>query len=133
MSKENVEIVRDHFEATNEGDFPRAMTHYAEDVELIVHGGFIETGSFKGREEVGRWFGDWFRSFQRGYHFNLDEMRDLGGDVLVVASHGGRGRTSGVAVQGSNAYIYRVQDRKIAHVDMYPSRDEALEAAGLSG
>ena len=32
MSQENVEIVRDHYAATNERDFTRAMSHYAEDV-----------------------------------------------------------------------------------------------------
>ena len=36
MSKENVEVVRDQFAAVNERDFPRAMGHYAEDVELVV-------------------------------------------------------------------------------------------------
>ncbi len=36
MSKENVEVVRHQFEAVNERDFPRAMSLYAEDVELVV-------------------------------------------------------------------------------------------------
>jgi hypothetical protein len=36
MSQENVEIVRDLFGATNERDFPRAMSHYAHDVELVA-------------------------------------------------------------------------------------------------
>jgi uncharacterized protein len=131
MSRGNLEIVRDHFEATNEGDFPRAMTHYADDVELVVHGGFLETGTFKGSEEVGRWFGDWFRSFQRGYHFELEETTDLGHAVFVMASHGGRGRASGAEVQGTAAYIYRLREGKIARVEMYPTRAEALEAAEL--
>jgi ketosteroid isomerase-like protein len=131
MSQENVEIVRDQFEATNEGDFARAMTYYAEDVKLVVHGGFLEVGTFEGREEVGRWFGDWFRSFQRGYRFELEETTDLGHAVFVVASHGGRGRASGVEVRGSAAYIYRLRRGKIEQVEMYPTRAEALEAVGM--
>jgi uncharacterized protein len=131
MSQKNVEVVRDQFEATNKGDFARAMTHYADDVSLVVHGGFLEVGAFEGREEVGRWFGDWFRSFKRGYHFDLEETTDLGDAVLVVASHGGQGRASGVEVRGRAAYIYRLRDGKIVQVEMYPSRAEALEAAGL--
>jgi ketosteroid isomerase-like protein len=131
MSQEDVEVVRNQFEATNEGDFERAMTHYADDAKLIVHDGFLEVGTFEGREEVGRWFGDWFRSFQRGYHFELEETTDLGDAVLVVASHAGHGRASGIEVQGSNAYIYRLREGKIALVEIYPTRAQALQAAGL--
>jgi len=57
MSQENVEVVCDQFAAVNERDFPRAMSHYAEDVELVVHpDAFLERGTFKGRDAVGQWF-----------------------------------------------------------------------------
>ena len=91
MSQENVEVVRDQFAATNERDFPRAMSHYAEDVELVVHpDAFLERGTFKGRDAVGQWFGDWFTTFESGYHFELEEIRDLGDVVFLDASHRGR-------------------------------------------
>ena len=132
MSKEDVEVVRDQFAATNERDFTRAMSHYADDVELIVPPeAFLEAGTFKGREAVGEWFGNWFRTFQPGYHFDLEEARDLGHAVLVVASHHGHGRTSGAEVHGKTAYVYRLSGGKIVRVELQPSRDEALEAAGL--
>jgi ketosteroid isomerase-like protein len=133
MSEENVEVVLDHYAATNERDFPRAMSHYAEDVELFVHpDAFLERGTFKGRDAVGQWFGNWFRTFERGYHFDIEETRDLGDVVLLVASHHGRGRTSGLEVHGRNGYLYGLRGGKIVRVELYPSRDEALEAAGLS-
>ncbi len=134
MSEENVEVVRDQFAATNERDFQRAMSHYAEDVELIVQrDAFLEGGTFKGRHAVGEWFADWFKTFEPGYHFEIEEARDLGDLVLLVASHHGRGRTSGVAVQGQTAYLYRLREGKIVRAELYPSRAEALEAAGPSG
>jgi ketosteroid isomerase-like protein len=132
MSQENVDVVRDHFAATNEGDFPRAMSHYAEDVELFVHhDAFLERGTFKGRDGVGQWFANWFTTFERGYHFDIEEARDLGDAVLLVASHHGRGRTSGLEVQGRTGYLYGVRGGKIVRVELYPGRAEALEAAGL--
>jgi ketosteroid isomerase-like protein len=93
---------------------------------------FLEAGTFKGRDAVGRWFGDWFRTFQRGYQFDLEEARELGGVILVVARHYGRGRTSGAEVHATMAYLYRVRDGRIARVELYPDRAEALAAAGLS-
>lgn len=132
MSKENVEVVRDQFEAVNERDFPRAMSHYAEDVELVVGAdAFLERGTFKGRDAVGRWFGDWFATFEPGYHFDFDETRDLGDVVLVIASHRGRGRASGVEVSGQTGYLYTVRGGKIVRAELYASGAEALEAAGL--
>jgi len=133
MSQENVEIVRDQFGATNEGDFARALGYYADDVELVVpDDAFLESGTFKGRDAVGRWFGNWFRAFQPSYHFDLEEARDLGDVVLVVAKHSGRGRTSGAEARARMAYLYRVRDGKIARIELYPGAAEALEAVGLA-
>src|SRR5688500_10898739 len=74
MSQENVAVVCGQFAATNERDFPRAMSHYAEDVELVVDpDAFLERGTFKGRHAVGQWFANWFRTFEPGYHFDIEE------------------------------------------------------------
>jgi len=133
MSKENVDVVLDQFAATNERDFPRAMTHYAEDVELVVHpDAFLQSGTFTGRDAVGEWFGDWFRTFEPGYHFEIEEARDLGEVVFLNASHRGHGRTSGAEVHGQTGYLYTVRDGKIARVEMYPNPAAALQATGLS-
>jgi ketosteroid isomerase-like protein len=132
MSQENVEVVRDQFAATNERDFRRAMSLYAEDVELDVHpDAFLEHGTFSGRRAVGQWFANWFTTFEAGYRFDIEETRDLGDAVLLVAAHHGRGRTSGATVRGRTGYLYRLRGGKIARVELYPGRAEALEAAGL--
>jgi ketosteroid isomerase-like protein len=132
MSQEDVEIVLDQFAATNERDFARAMRHYADDVELVVPpNSSLEVGAFKGREAVGRWFGDWFRHFRPGYEFEIEEARDLGHAVLIVASHRGYGRTSGAEVHGRTAYLYTLRNGKIARVEFDVDRSKALEAAGL--
>ena len=132
MSQENVEVVCDQFAAVNERDFPRAMNYYAEDVELFVHpDAFTHRGTFKGREAVGQWFGDWLGTFEPGYHFDLEEARDLGDVVYLDVSHHGRGRASGVEVNGQTGYLYTVRDGKIVRVEIYPSPAAALEAARL--
>jgi ketosteroid isomerase-like protein len=132
MSKENVEVVCDQFAATNERDFPRAMSHYAEDVELVVDpGAFLDAGTFTGRLAVGQWFADWFTTFEPGYRFDIDEARDLGDVVLLIATHHGRGRSSGVEVHGQTGYLYGLRDGKIVRVELYRDRADALEAAGV--
>jgi ketosteroid isomerase-like protein len=132
MSDEKIKVVRDQFAATNERDFPRAMSFYAEDVELFVDpDAFLEGGTFKGRDAVGEWFGNWFRTFEPGYHFDIEEVRDLGDVVFLDAAHRGRGRTSGIEVGGRAGYLYWVRDGRVVRVEIHPSGTAALRAAGV--
>ncbi len=132
MSQENVDVVCDQFAATNEREFPRVMSYYAEDVELFVHpDAFTHRGTFKGRDAVGQWFGDWFRTFEPGYRFDIEETRDLGDVVFLSATHHGRGRASGAEVHGQTGYLYTVRGGKVVRLEIYRSPAAALEAAGL--
>ncbi len=129
MPEPNVEIVLDQFAATNERDFPRAMSHYAEDVELVVDGeAFLEAGTFAGREAVGEWFANWFKTFEPGYRFEIEEARAFGDVVFLNATHRGRGRTSGLEVRGETGYLYTVRDGKIVRAELYRTPADALEA-----
>ncbi|HEX6585611.1 MAG TPA: nuclear transport factor 2 family protein [Solirubrobacterales bacterium] len=133
MASSDIDVVRDQFGAVNERDFARAMNHYADDVVLVVPGEGLQSGTFEGKQAVGEWFGDWFRTFDRDYRFEVKEARELrDGLIYLLAEHGGRGRLSGAEVQGENAYLYRVRDGKVFRVGFFASRDEALEAASLS-
>jgi ketosteroid isomerase-like protein len=131
-SERDIAVVRDQFEAVNERDFERAMDHYADDVVLIVPPAESapEPGTFEGKDAVGEWFGNWFRAFRRDYRFEIEEARELGDLVFIVVKHGGKGRASGIEVGGELSYLYRVRDGKVAHVRIFPRREEALEAAG---
>jgi ketosteroid isomerase-like protein len=132
VSQADVDVVLDQFAAVNERDFGRAMDHYAEEVVLLVEEGFLNTGTFEGKQAVGEWFGDWFRAFGTDYSFEITDARDLGGGLVFVFAHaGGSGRASGAEVYGEIAYLYRVADRKVARVQLFPTQEKALEAASL--
>ena len=123
MQPSDVELIRDHYGATNKRDFERAMSHYAEDVSLVVVDG-LGSGIYKGRDAVGAWFGDWFATFDREAHFEITEVsqRDDGG-VLLMADLHAIGRESGVEVVGGVVWLYRVRDGKIVHVEGGTTRD----------
>jgi ketosteroid isomerase-like protein len=134
MSKENVEIVRDQYAATNERDFERAMSHYAEDVEMVIPSATnLMSGTFAGRDEVGRWFGDWFATFDRDAHFDIERIVDVDeSSVLLIARHRARGRASGIEVEDDVFWLYRLREGKIAYVRAFETRAEALETLGLT-
>jgi ketosteroid isomerase-like protein len=129
VSEQDVQVVRDQFRATNEREFGRAMELYSDDVTMVVSGG-LNPGSFEGKEAVGRWFGDWIGTFEPGYHFEIQEARDLGGGgVFLLATHGGRGRASGAEVHGETTYLYRVHDGRIVRVELFFNPQEGRRAA----
>ena len=132
MSQDPVDVIREQYAATNERDFERAMSCYADDVVLVVEEGFLNTGTFEGKEAVGEWFGDWFRAFGVDYRFTIDELRELEpGLVFLTATYGGTGRSSGAEVHDRRAYLYRVEGGKITRVQLFLAPESAIEAASL--
>ena len=134
MSQENVEVVVGQFEGVNARDFAAVMDAYAEEVTLVIHGDIVNvTGraAMTGKEAVGEWFGDWFRQFAPDYRFEIEEVRDFGDRVFVVATHHGRGRSSGVPVELSSAWVYTVRGGKVRRLEAWGDREAALEAAGV--
>jgi ketosteroid isomerase-like protein len=128
----NLAVVRRHIEATNRRDFAAAVAAYDEDVELVVTDGiFLESGTYRGRDAVGRWFGEWFRSFAPGYQMEIFDPVEADDRVVVGLRHRGQGRTSGIEVESSWANAYWLRDGKIVRLELHPACAEALDAAGL--
>jgi ketosteroid isomerase-like protein len=128
MSKEKMDVLRDQYAAVNERDFARALSHYTEDVVMTIPShAYLLAGTYRGREAVGEWFGDWFRTFDRDLRFEIAELTELeDGSILLVAGHHGRGRASGAEVRGQVVWVFGFRDGKIARCRGYRSREEAL-------
>ena len=131
MADSEVEVVRAQFEAVNRRDFEHAMSLYAEDVVLVVHDdAFLDAGRFEGKGAVGKWFGDWFATFEPGYRFDIQDARMVGDYVFLDAAHRGHGRSSGIEVGGRTGYLYEVRDGLVARVELFREPEDALRAAG---
>ncbi len=132
MSRENVEIVREQFEAPNRRDFARPMAEWAEDIQVMsAREGDINAGTYSGREAVGEFFGGWFRAFE-DIHFDVVDTRAAANSVAVAARHRAKGRQSGVEVAEDFFYEYTLREGKIVRIKFHNSWSEALEAVGLS-
>jgi ketosteroid isomerase-like protein len=108
------------------------MATCADDVVLVVDERVVHlnAGVFTGRDAVGDWFADWFRSFASGYQFHIQEMRPIGKRVFLVLRHRGRGRSSGVDLEWSTAYVYAIKAGKIARIELFSDLSDALKAVG---
>ena len=75
----------------------------------------------------------WCETFQEGtYGIEIEELRGNGEDVFSVLREWGRGLASGIVVEDHDYAHWKVRNGKIAYCYEYETRDEALEAAGLS-
>jgi ketosteroid isomerase-like protein len=126
------DIVRGQFEAVNRGDFAAAMDAYADDVELIALPNELLSGVYRGKERVGEWFGDWFRTFS-AINFEWLDVVESGSALALRARFIATGRKSGVELADEYFYAYEVRDGKVVRVRFCPSWEDALQAAGLAG
>jgi ketosteroid isomerase-like protein len=131
MSQENVEIVRDLVEAFGRGDVPSSLASL--DPYVVLDSSRVGGPDVSyGHEEVARAVGRFMAAFD-DYVYEVERLTDLGSGVILAAStETGRGRSSGVPVRRSFAFLYTVIDGKIARITVFPSEEQALEAVGLS-
>jgi ketosteroid isomerase-like protein len=87
---------------------------------------------YHGLEGVERFFTEWLEVWD-DYEARVEDIiptRD--GRVVVLFSHRGKGRTSGLRMEDSPAQVITVRDGRIIHIAAYDSRAEALATAGLA-
>jgi ketosteroid isomerase-like protein len=142
MSEQNVEFVRRMFAAGSRGGALDALDEEALervyeffDPEIVVKEDprFPEAGTFRGPNEVRGYFARFTEQFDV-FRFELDEVLDPGGDkVLVLFEIHGRGTGSGADFEARPGWLHTIRDGKVARIEAYLDRREALEAAGLAG
>jgi ketosteroid isomerase-like protein len=129
MSEENVEIVRALAAAYNRGDLDALTQAYDPEVEFVT----LLLGTHHGEEAIRLVFEENRRNLS-DYSLDLDEVIDAGPDKVIAVAHlGGSGRVSQIALGDLIAFVATIRDGLIVRQQTFRNREEALEAAGLSG
>ncbi len=135
MSEENVELVRRAIEANRSGPPAETVERAAElvrlDLEFVSRLTAVEGRSYQGIDGVRAYYADLADAWQE-WHNELLEITEIGpNSVLTETVFRGTAR-SGVDVQLEIGILWELMDGRIIRIHAYPSREEALEAAGLS-
>ncbi len=133
MSEENVKTVRDAFVAYNRGELDAFLEYCADDIDYrAVEGAPDDHGPIHGKEALRAFIQDWFDTFD-DFRAEPVELIEAGEDkVIAVVRISGRAKLSGVETDLTYAELWTLRDGKVAWGRQYWTRDEALEAAGLS-
>jgi ketosteroid isomerase-like protein len=122
------------FSCWNGGEIDLMADDYADDAEVDTTTALPDGRRYKGREEFVRFFHEQWDAWDRLRMEPLDVADAGGGRYVVEVRLTGTGRGSGIEIDQRMGLLYtlREQDGKVARCQMFPSRDAALEAAGLS-
>ena len=131
MSEANVELVREAWEAFEDGDLSRALSVLSPELVTYVAPPIPVTGTYHGPEGFLQVTIDWAESFD-DLVMSGEEFIDAGDQVVVRALHKSHGAESGVPVETDVWYVCTIRTGMVVRADIFHERREALEAAGLS-
>ena len=133
MSQENVEIVRRAVELIRPFDEnfrgSRVGTNLLDPALEVYDHDSPDLGVLRGHAGFLRWIDDW-----DAMEWTLDpeEFIDAGERVIAVLHVHAKGRQSGVDVERIDGAVWTLRNGRCVRLDYYGSKEQALEAAGLS-
>jgi ketosteroid isomerase-like protein len=131
MSQENVEIVRQRYEALNRRDLEGSLQDLHPDAEVDWSESFgVQRGMYRGIGEIRRFWEEWLEVFEE-IDIRPEAFITVGEHVVVPNRGYFRGR-DGVGVDASSASVFKLRDGKIVSQRLYQDKEAAFEAVGLS-
>jgi ketosteroid isomerase-like protein len=132
MSQENVELVRESFDAWNRGDLDNFLENISPEWEWHPARLFPGTDAvYHGKEGFTR-FWNTFREPWESIRVEVERIEDLGDRVLALMMFHAKGKGSGVDVTGEYANVFTIRDGLVTYQVGYGDWRSALDAVGLS-
>jgi ketosteroid isomerase-like protein len=133
VSRQNVDAVRAGFEALEQGDVDDLVRRIHPEFEFTTPAALsVEPDTYRGEEGVRRYF-DSFYEVMDEVHFIPDEFIDAGERVVVPVHLRARGKETGLEVEQRIFQVWSVRDGRASGVEVFPTLEEAMEAARAPG
>ena len=129
MSQENVELVHRVLDAFNRRDLDAALALMHVDVEFGSRIAAME-GGFHGHDGIRRWWRT-ILDASPDRRIEILEVRDLDDMTLTRARARGHGGVSQIPYEETIWSVVRWRGEKAVWWGVFPTKTEALEAAGI--
>jgi hypothetical protein len=130
MSQENVEQLRRGIDDFNRRDLDAYLARMDDEVEYVPRVGSME-GSYHGRDGIRR-FWENLLGVWPDLSVQIRQVRDFGDVTLATLDSRGQGAGSEVPWDWTVYQIVRWRQQKAVWLGHFGTREEALEAVGLS-
>jgi ketosteroid isomerase-like protein len=125
----NVEVVREAIDAFRRGEIEGLLALALEDFEVYLPPNLPNAGRYVGEDGFMVWLNQWLEAWE-DFTVEIAEASPVGARHVVTVMHqSGRGKGSGIPVEMDLAYLWDVRDGKLAALQMYATREEAVEVA----
>ena len=128
MSQENLELVRRAIEAFNRREL--WLDWLDPEVEWVEDPRYPGAQTFHGPPGVQQSLEKWWDAWSE-ITMQVEEVIDLGDQVVIAGHTRARGHDSEVVLTGSFGGVYEFRGGKVVRVQVCGSRAEAMEAVGL--
>jgi uncharacterized protein len=132
MSEENLELVRDSYDAYNRGDLEAMADDVAPEFEYVATGVIPDTPAVYRGPEAWSQFSAWLRDEFNDARVDVHELTDAGDRVLAEVCLRGRGKQSGLETTWNIWHVWTLRDGKVLRGQAFGHRADALKAAGLA-
>ena len=130
MSRENVELMRDVFDAFNRRDLTGFFQRFHPELTYRNREDEPDVRMYRGLEDFKGYVASWLEMFD-DLRIETRDFIGLEEQVIAVTDLYGRGRDTGADVRGSYVFLFRIRGGLIVQGREYATTDEALEAVGL--
>jgi ketosteroid isomerase-like protein len=129
MSQENVEKSTGFLAAYNRRDFDAAVEFFHPEVEWVLPA-HQRADSCRGPGEIKRFWGGLDETFEE-LRLDPQESVDAGDQVAIRLRYYGRGKASGIEIEGDLYHqVTTFRDGLMVRIEYFASWPEALEAVG---
>jgi ketosteroid isomerase-like protein len=133
VSQEDVELLRDALKALNDEGVDAVLPYIHPEFEFSTPPSIsLEPETYRGHEGLRRYFSQWYDAADR-VSVVPDRFFDAGDRVVVSIRLAARGRETGIETELPAAMVWHVRDRQAVGLEIFPTLEEAKEAAGLDG
>ncbi len=131
MSQADIETLRLGYEAFSQGDWDVATRLAHPEFELQTADRAVNPGTYRGAEAARRFFEDLFEPFEEVI-IEPEEFYERGDQIVVFLVARFRPTGSGAFVENRIGHLWTMREGKFARLAIFPRREDALKAAGLS-
>jgi ketosteroid isomerase-like protein len=125
---ENIELVREGLAAFMRGELERLADFVQPDMVSFRASPLPGPQTYHGAAGVVEMYDDWTAEFGE-FEMEFGEFADAGERVIVEMVQRATGKASGATVEARFWVVYTLREGKISRMDVYNTREAALDAA----
>jgi ketosteroid isomerase-like protein len=132
VAASNLETIKAAFESLREDGYEALLPLIHPEFEVTTPPELSsEPDTYRGPEGIRRYFESFYEAMDR-VEFEPTAFHEVGGRVVVDFVLHARGRTTGIEAEQAGAFVWTLRDGQAIGLEVYPSLDDALEAARLA-